>query len=240
MRLAVFTADREEAERLAPLLKQLRRELCVPGETAWFDRPGPLLERAGAEEANLVLLDGDLPGCVETGVSLRRMGLTCPILLFARDSRLALLGYAVHPEDFLRKPVDYPALRRAMERCRRAWQEECGALLVSVSRVRVRLAWADMFYLEVSGRTLTVHGRYGRFETRMSLAGVEEQLQGAPFLKCHRSCLVNLFQVRECGREHLELEDGSQVPISEDKREAVWESWRRFREENPVWAAGHS
>lgn len=236
MRLAVCTADRAEGERLAALLEQLRRELCTAWEADWMEDPGALLERAGAEGYGMVLLDGDLPDCVETGLGLRRGGLTCPILLFAKDSRLALLGYAVHPEGFLLKPVDYRVLRRAMERCRRAWQEECQALWVSVGRARMRIAWADVFYLKVSGRTLTVHGRYGSLETRMSLAGVEEQLREAPFVKCQRSCLVNLFQARACWRECLELEGGVRIPISEDKWETVRESWLRFREENPLWA----
>lgn len=234
MRVAICMDSSGGGEALTPLLRQFQREFCIPVETELFVGGDALLtEQMGYD---LILLDGDLPDCLEVGRRLRERAERCRIILFARDSRSALLGYAIHPEGFLPKPVSYQHLRSALERCRSCWQGEAGTVAITVNRVEVRILWSDIEYIEVRGRTLTIHGRYGTVDSRMSMAQMAAQLEGAPFLMCHRSCLVNLFRVREWERDQLLLDSGASVPVSTDRRERVKEHWRRFLADNPIWA----
>lgn len=236
MKLAICTEAKGEAAHLRTLLEQVSRELCLTLETEEFKSCTDLLRDHRPGRFGVVLLDGDLPDCVEAGRQLRRTDRECGVVLFAEDSRMALLGYALHPDGFAEKPVTYRALQQALERCRQNWRQEARFLQVLSNRVEVRVICADISWVEVSGRTLTIRGRYGHLHTRVPMAQVEEQLHEAPFLKCHRSCLVNLFRVRVCQREFLEMEDGTRIPISEDRWGEVQEGWQQFCRDNPVFA----
>lgn len=234
MKLAIYTDCKEQAQQLTELLYQLRRELCIRLEPVWFEHRGEFLKQYSSEYG-ATLLDGDLPDCIDAGKYLRRPGFDSRIFLFARDSRVALIGYAVHPEAFLCKPVEYFALRDAFERQRRFWRSEMLSLSVTANRVEAQVAIADIAYIEVCGRTLTIHGRYGQIETRMSLTQVEKQTVSAPLLRCHRSILVNLYHVRSCGKDALLMADGTELPISTDRKSEVQARWQQFREENQIF-----
>lgn len=235
MRLAVCMDSKNEMESIRLFLEQIGREFCFPVEAEWFESCTALMEWYRPGSYALVLLDGDMPDCVKAGGNLRNMDRGCRCILLTRDNSSALLGYSIHPDGFVRKPAGYRALRGALLRCSQAWWGELRTLLVTANRVRIPVTLADIYYIEISGRVLVIHGRYGRIETEMSMTQAEGKLQGAPFLKCHRSYLVNLFHVRAFEADALVMEDGGIVPVSEDRREKVQERWRQFREENPAF-----
>jgi len=235
MKLAICMESEQEAEQLRLFLEQLGREFGLPVETTRFDRCAALLEQLRPGEYAVVLLDGDTPDCVAAGRSLREIDRSCRCVLLTGDNSSALLGYSIHPDGFVQKPARYQTLRSAMLRCGEVWRGELRTLPVTANRVRIPVALADIHYLEIRGRMLIIHGRYGRLETEMSMTQAEEKLRTAPFLKCHRSYLVNLFRVRALRTDALVMEDGATLPVSEDRREGVRERWQRFLEENPLY-----
>ena len=236
MRLAVCMDSESETKNIRILLEQIGREFCLPVEMEWFESCTALLERYSSGRYALVLLDGDMPDCVKAGRHLRDMDRDCRCILLTRDNSSALLGYSIHPDGFVRKPAGYRALRGAMLQCSQTWWAELQTLPVTANRVRIPVALADIHYIEIHGRVLVIHGRYGRIETEMSMIQAEGKLQGAPFLKCHRSYLVNLFRIRALEEDSLVMEDGEIIPVSEGRREGVRECWRQFQEENPVFS----
>lgn len=88
---------------------------------------------------------------------------------------------------------------------------------------------ADDYYavLHVGGRRLLL---------RESLASLAERLEGARFVRVHRSAIVNLDRVRELrssgkGSDSvLVLQSGAQVPVSRRRRETISEAIRRLSE----------
>jgi len=233
MKVAICTAGGEREFPL-PLLEQFQREYGVQIRAERFDSGSALL--TCPQPPDVALLDGDLPDGLEVGARLRRQAPGCRIILFARDRRAALLGYAIHPEGFLTKPVDYRSLRAALERCRPCWQGEARSVEIVANRVAVRILCCDVDYIEVQGRQLTLHGRYGQVQCRMPLARIRQQLEGAPFLSCHRSYLVNLFRVHGREQDRLRLQNGGWAPVSADRQEDVFARLRQFEEDNPLWA----
>ncbi|MBQ2697498.1 MAG: response regulator transcription factor [Clostridia bacterium] len=236
MKLALCIEHPDQAEEIARCLEQIGREFCVSFEIDRFDSCTALLEQHSAGRTPLILLDGDMPDGLKAGARLRELDRDCRFILLTGDNGSALLGYSIHPDGFVRKPVAYHALRSAMLRCRQAWWGELRTLEVVVSRVRIPVALADISYLEISGRTLIIHGRYGCIETEMSMTQAESRLQGAPFVKCHRSYLVNLFRVRALERDSLVMVDKGTVPVSVDRRESVRQALRCLQEENPAFS----
>lgn len=231
MRVAIWGGGEEE---LAPLLAQFGREYGLEVE------PEPLDEGLGPAAAGLyqvALLNADRPGCMELGRRLRLRAPHCPILLFACDRRAALSGYAVHPSAFLLRPVGYRALRAGLEQCRSCWQQEARRVSLPVGRTQLQVLWADILWVEVQGRRLTVHGCRGSVDSRMSMARMAALLEGGPFMLCHRSTLVNLFRVWDWAGEALVLDNGGQLPVSGERLDSVRARLARLRAENIPWAA---
>lgn len=230
MRLAVY------ARGLTALLEQAGREFCVPLEWVSFSQPGSLVVACQGGGFAAALLDGELPRCLEAGQRLRAVRRECPILLLAGEGRTAVEGYAIHPDALVRKPAGYRALTRALERCLPNWLGEARAVPLVANRVKAQVACADIHTIQADGRGLILRGRYGQLQLRMSMSQMEGLLAGAPFLKCHRGYLVNLFQIRAIERDSLTLADGERVPLSEDRRRQVRARWERFCLDNPVFS----
>lgn len=231
MRAAICTGS-DDSDYLAQLLDQFQKEYHFTIRAERFNSGSALL--GSGERYEVVLLDSVLSDCLETGAQLRKHNICDKIILLAQDNRAALLGYAIHPDGFLLKPVGYRSLRHVMELCRSCWQGEAQALEITVNRVGVRILCGDIHYIEAQGRMFTVHGRYGQVESRLTGTQLMERLGSASFILCHRSYLVNLFQIREWRRNCLVMENGDQIPISADRWEQLMEQRERFDRENPV------
>ena len=71
------------------------------------------------------------------------------------------------------------------------------------------------------------------FLTSETLGYWEEKLRVRSFLRGHKSFLVNPGQISRIGREMIELEDGSQLPVSRYRYPEVmarYEAWIRHAE----------
>lgn len=85
---------------------------------------------------------------------------------------------------------------------------------------------ADIRWIEAQGDYILVHTLQRNLLTRMTLTHALEQLNGAKFVRIHKSCVVNVDYVRRLkpttawGRP-LELDDGTTLNISRSYRQAV-------------------
>ena len=80
-----------------------------------------------------------------------------------------------------------------------------------------------------------MHALGRRHLIRESLASLELRLDQSLFVRVHRSAIVNLAQVREVraaasGEPAIVLRDGSSLPVSRRRREAVIAAVRQFAE----------
>ena len=69
--------------------------------------------------ADLMLLDIDLTGMngIELAVELRKACPSLPIIFLAEDTQYAFRAYAVHPQNYLLKPLDKKTLEKEIDYC---------------------------------------------------------------------------------------------------------------------------
>lgn len=96
----------------------------------------------------------------------------------------------------------------------------------------------EIEYLQAAGNYVNLHVRGRDYPLRATMAGIEERLDPARFVRVHRSYLVNLDYLTEIepldtGDARLGLRDGAQVPCSRRYRTQLRE---RFGE-TPATAA---
>ncbi len=90
----------------------------------------------------------------------------------------------------------------------------------------------DIVWIEADDYYAAIHAHGRRHLVRESLDSLEARLDSTRFVRIHRSAIVSLAHVREIrtrnGRAFVTLNDGTRVPLSRRRREAVTGALRRF------------
>jgi two-component system, LytTR family, response regulator len=173
----------------------------------------------------LVFLDVEMPGLnafeVIDAVGVERM----PAVVFVTAyDHYAVRAFEVHALDYLLKPFERERFRAALQRARQRLRPPPGAgaeapppairlgLLVDDvmagrpfgGRLAIRgngritfLETAQLDWLEADGNLVRLHAGERVYTARQSLGVFEAQLPSPPFLRIHRSTIVNLDRVRE-------------------------------------------
>lgn len=94
----------------------------------------------------------------------------------------------------------------------------------------VRIAFADLEYIEVINKTVFFHLAGGAVhEATAALAGFENEFLARPeFVKTHRSYLVNLGCVQAVGEQCAVTKSGNNVPVSRQRRNQVQDAYMQF------------
>ena len=228
MRIAI--CDDEEVLRDV-LHNALDRSLSDRGIRARYQEYGAgealVADAAGGEPFDLVFLDIYLEG--ENGVStaraLRAVDPTVPIVFLTVSREHAVESYEVHATDYLIKPLDPNALEHVLDRVLPA-QESRLAFRVGASRRY--FAFGDIMYLESRDHAVLLHVSDGScIRSLAKLDDVERELQDPRFLRCHRSCLVNMDYIADV-RDDFILRDGTCVPVRVKARRKMHEAYHRY------------
>ena len=207
------------------------------------------------ERPDLVFLDVQMPGA-DGFEALRQIregtgeGEAMPVVVFATAfDEHAVRAFDERALDYLVKPFKPARFREAvararehLERERRAeHQESLGALLDSRSEAHPaeprRFVYKDgthyglldpgeIVWAEAQDVYVALHTDRRDILIREPLYRVEERLGGAPFVRVHRSSVVNADRVARVvpgrqGRATLVMDGGAEVAMSRTYREAV-------------------
>jgi two-component system LytT family response regulator len=200
---------------------------------------------------DLVFLDVQMPLLDGFGV-LQSLGEgPMPVVIFVTaHDRYALKAFEVHALDYLLKPFDRDRFRSALERAKaQVRREQDGhvnqkllALLSDVKGARkplerlvvksagrvyfVRIE--DIDWIEAAGNYVRLHVGSEDHLLRESMGGLESRLDGARFLRIHRSTIVNVERIKELqpsfhGDYVVILQDGTELTLSRGYRDKLQE-----------------
>lgn len=251
--LRVVIVDDEPVAR-----RGLRQLLGEEGTVVGEARNGPEAVRVlTATTPDLVLLDIQIPEFDGFEV-LRRLVPPLPGVIFvtAYDA-YAVRAFEAHALDYLVKPVHatrfQAAIARARDRIRTEQVAEASAKMVELLQRRGELVLGsepvrrlvvpgqgsdvvldvnDVSWIGADDYYAAVHTKGRRHLLRESLESLERRLDGAQFVRVHRSAIVNVAFVREIRTERtgsvLVLNSGERVPLSRRRREHVEAMIHRF------------
>jgi two-component system LytT family response regulator len=238
-----------------PARAKLRRfldadpEVAVAGEAASGTEAVEMIERL---RPDLVFLDIQMPGADGFGVLQAIDPAALPHVVFVTAyDEYALRAFEVHAVDYLLKPFDADRFRTALarakervrarppaggdgldERIRRVLAEARPApgylerVLVRTGTRAVFLRTDEVDWLEAEENYVRLHAGAESYLVRGTLAGLEERLDPARFIRVHRSHIVNLASIRELhpwshGDWMIVLRDGRQLMLSRRYRDRI-------------------
>ena len=144
------------------------------------------------------------------------------ILIFISSSREYVFeAYDVEAFQYLVKPVENSNLRRVLQRAVGKLEHNLeDFIIIGKERQRKKLLLKDIYYFEIKGRIIYMHGVGGTVDYYEQIGTLEEELQGKGFFRCHKSFLVNLKYVESYNRQEIILDTGEKIVIAKRRYEA--------------------
>lgn len=230
MRIAVCEDNAGDRAFLCTYIRGFCERGAYSCDIEEFGSGEALLERFEPGLFPVVLLDIYLPGMsgMDLARRIREVDNACAILFLTVSTDHALEGFGVMAAGYVVKPLMEEKLERALLICRESFERSSRLLRVPVNGGELELPVAGVRFVEVYNKSTLFHMESGVVEARISLDKVERALGGMPFLRCHRSYLVNLNHVEAADERELRLRGGDAVPIRKHGAREIRLAYARF------------
>ncbi len=220
--LSVAVCDDEILEccNLAAAIRKLLEGMRIPYTLARFYSGRELLE--AKETFDIIFLDILMEGLDGMETARRWREQTGErLLVFVSSSRDYVFdAYDVEAFQYLVKPVDEGKLERVLARAVEKGQHSCGEYLTISKERQWRKVFLDrIWYFEIRGRQIDLHGADQILTYYGQMGELEAQLRGRDFFRCHKGYLVNLKHVETYNRQEVILDNGERIPIARRRYE---------------------
>lgn len=205
---------------MAGKIRDILQEMKIPCMIRQFQSGGEL-QRA-MESFDIVFLDiimQEMDG-MKTAQIFRKKA-SDKILIFVSSSREYVFeAYDVEAFQYLLKPVDDRKLKKVLQKAvQKAESRSQEFMVVSRERQKKKLFLDDIYYFEIKGRMVDVHGTDGVFSYYEQIGELENKLRDKDFFRCHKSYLINLKHVEGYNRQEVTLENGENIVIAKRRYE---------------------
>ena len=220
--IAICDDEAMQCLRMAGMVREILDEMKILHNIRQFNSGKELL--CAEEDFDIIFLDIMMRGIdgMRTAKLLRKRMKKEEILIFISASReYALEAFEVEAFWYLLKPVDEKKLRMVLQKIIGKTEKEMQEfILVSKERQKKKLFLNNIYYFEIRGRTIDVHGADGIFTYYEQIGNLEKMLQKKGFFRCHKSYLVNLKYVESYTRQEILMDNGEQIMIAKRRYEA--------------------
>lgn len=227
MRIAIAEDEQAYLEQLQNHLQHFAKEAGMSIQVDAFSNGAQLVEhyRGGWD---LILLDVDMPTMngLDAARNIRQLDQNVFIIFITNLAQYAIKGYEVNALDYVLKPVSYYALSMKLNMVSRLLRRNAEHFLtISHNGDLHRFPVSGLFYVEIFSHQLNYHTIDGDITTtnNHTLSALEQELAEYGFVRCHKSCLINLRHVQELRGNTVHLA-GVELPVSRNRRKAVMQA----------------
>lgn len=197
------------------------------------------LEYLNNNQIDLLFLDIQMPEL--SGIELLESLQVKPLVIFTTAfSEYAVQGFQMDAIDYLVKPILFPRFLKAVNKATTQVQyiqqvsegrvasasvsndappKEQGYIFVKVDSHWERIQLAEINYIEANGDYISIHlQNKTRLMCLQTLSQMQKRLDGADFVRVHRSYIVNLAKVDTVEKDHLYVA-GQDITISKGYRQ---------------------
>ena len=179
------------------------------------------------EAVDLLFLDIQMP--ILSGLNLLRSVSRRPVTIFTTAyPQHAVDAFDLDAVDYLLKPFSFERFTQAVNKARAALDRRPpevlgGHLTVKADRQWVKIALADIRYVEGWKEYVKIACADGKVVTLESLNNLEATLPAEHFLRVHKSFIVARSQVQRLDGDELVLLGAVRIPVARARKKEVRE-----------------
>ncbi|MEM6800873.1 MAG: LytTR family transcriptional regulator DNA-binding domain-containing protein [Bacteroidota bacterium] len=210
------------------------------------DKAEGMLPLVKEKKPDIVLLDIHLSG-EESGIDLGHkinQNLPTPIIYITSfsDSQTFKKASLTHPYAYLTKPVEKLALQSSIELALQSTQEEESPqdwesdilfrnfFFVKIGPKLVKIHPEEVYYIEVSGnRYCQIVTANRQAHIRATLTEIQKKLNPSPFVRVHKSYLINPMHLESIHQMNQTLQIGPhEIPLGKTYKDSFFDRLNRL------------
>jgi len=194
--------------------------------------PVDLLHLLETHSPDLIFLDIQMP--VMNGIDFLKANPKLPMVVITTAyPSYALEGFQLDVMDYLVKPIVFTRFFQAITKVREYQQlmkRSAAADVSGTPRLEYffikcghtfeRICFDDLLYVEALQNYVTLFTRKGKYITQLPLKNVEQNLEGQPFIRVHKSYIVSIPKIEAIENNDIVLST-ARIPISRHYRDNV-------------------
>ena len=134
------------------------------------------------------------------------------VVFITSHPEVAGYAYGFKPVGFITKPIDVYELQTKLGEIYFRMNPETIIEFSDNSRTYL-LRKSDIIYVEADSSYSDIHSNQGEIVVTHTLKKCEEVLQGQPFLRVHKSFVVNLDYIKNMTSTEIKLHNDERIPI---------------------------
>lgn len=223
MRIAICEDEANMQQRLSDSIKDWASSNNVQTDILCYPSAEAFLLSWPDVSFDLAFLDIQMKKMsgIELAEYIRKNDKNMMIVFVTSFSQYVLKGYDVNALHYLIKPLSSAKLLPILDKAFAIWRSrQSAAILVSDGVGQIKLRFDDIYCITMVSHMAKIQTDNKTYEVRKT---VEELIELLPkhFIRCHRSCIVNLFKVDCVYKDSLLLSNGESLPISRSNSKTV-------------------
>jgi DNA-binding LytR/AlgR family response regulator len=190
-----------------------------------------------SESIDIMFLDIQMPNL--TGIDFLKSLPSAPnTILTTAYSEYALESYELGVVDYLVKPIEFDRFFKAINKItnkntastqpiRAENTPSSDYIFVKSDGKIIKIKLDKILFIEALQKYIRIHTTTQRVTTLLSLSRIQEQLASPPFVRIHRSYIVNVNKIDSLEGNHLTIQK-QQLPISKGQKEQLFTIINQF------------
>ena len=211
-----------------------RKEVC---QISAFETAAALMEYLMTHPVDLIFMDVVLNG--ESGIDaasrIEKLYPDCHLayctnyLEYATEVYETKHCYYILKENFAKKLPN--VIRVVLKDC--GQEREKQKICVRSNAAKQFIYVENIMYAERNGKKTCLYLKDGNIlEVSEKISELEHQLKAPDFVRCHNSFLISLSNIKEYRRQKVQMEDGTDIPISRPYINVVKEAFAEWNWQN--------
>ncbi|NLB91438.1 MAG: response regulator transcription factor [Clostridiales bacterium] len=212
LKIAICEDLPQDMENMISMIKSL----SLPVEITSFTSGEDFLAAYPGGKFDLVFFDIYLTGMTGTKAAayLRSIDEHCGIVFITVSEEHMLEAFDVGAQHYLVKPIDSNKLEKVIQKRMEVIQWLRQVFSISLKGEKKDIPFNEIYYIEVQNHNCYIHTKEEVIDagTTMTIESFIALLPTPPFVRCHKSYIVNLSYVKSIGRD-FEMVNGDKVYI---------------------------
>lgn len=234
--IAICDDDKRDIQIIEDTIIKILKQKKILFDIKKYLNPYELLDQIENKEVvfHIVFLDIIMHGIngIQLANKIRSLSKTVDIVFITTSSDYALESFNTYPLQYLVKPLDSQKLLQTLEKSIAIWHRYSASLLVKSRLGKALILVNDIHFIEIYKHTIKVHTKEDTFICSGNLSDIETSLPSETFIRCHKSYIVNMFQILEIKRYSISLRNGLDIPIGRPRYTSVQTAFVEFAIQN--------